>query len=306
MSPMREVEPRSHERESTGSVAAARSRARPPADADAAVRRASVGAGGPGDLDIRETLIRFTSRSTRSAGPRSRSLADPRRTASRRRVQLAGRAGDDALVLAAGRLLEHDASAPTSPSPSPSPTTPTRSRSPASAPTDLVVETKPDLTPVSEADQSRGAALRARLERERPGEPVLGEEAGGTRRRRGWILDPIDGTRNYTRGIPVWATLIAFADRLAVVSAPAPRPPLVGRARRGGLRERGAHPRLVASRGSRTRRLLRARPAHPRGAPGQPGTCAASATSGRTCSSPRVRPRRRSTPRGSRCGTRRR
>ena len=85
---------------------------------------------------------------------------------------------------------------------------------------DLRVETKPDLTPVSEADRAVETALRARLERERPGEPVLGEEEGGDDRS-GWIIDPIDGTRNYTRGIPIWATLIAFADRVAVVSAPA-------------------------------------------------------------------------------------
>ena len=89
---------------------------------------------------------------------------------------------------------------------------------------DLRVETKPDLTPVSEADRAAEAALRERLARERPGEPVLGEEEGGDDTS-GWILDPIDGTRNYTRGIPVWATLIAYADRIAVVSAPALRPP---------------------------------------------------------------------------------
>jgi histidinol-phosphatase len=85
---------------------------------------------------------------------------------------------------------------------------------------DLRVETKPDLTPVSEADRAVETSLRARLAQERPGEPVLGEEEGGADAS-GWILDPIDGTRNYTRGIPVWATLIAFADRIAVVSAPA-------------------------------------------------------------------------------------
>lgn len=85
---------------------------------------------------------------------------------------------------------------------------------------DLRVDTKPDLTPVSEADSAIEALLRDRIERERPGEPVLGEEGGGTDAS-GWIVDPIDGTRNYTRGIPVWATLIAFADRVAVVSAPA-------------------------------------------------------------------------------------
>ena len=85
---------------------------------------------------------------------------------------------------------------------------------------DLHVETKPDLTPVTEADRAVETALRERLARERPGEPVLGEEEGGDDTS-GWILDPIDGTRNYTRGIPVWATLIAYADRVAVVSAPA-------------------------------------------------------------------------------------
>ena len=85
---------------------------------------------------------------------------------------------------------------------------------------DLGVETKPDLTPVSEADRAVEAALRSRLARERPGEPVLGEEEGGEDTS-GWILDPIDGTRNYTRGIPVWATLIAYGWRVAVVSAPA-------------------------------------------------------------------------------------
>ena len=85
---------------------------------------------------------------------------------------------------------------------------------------DLHVETKADLTPVSEADRAAEAALRERLARERPDEPVLGEEQGGDETS-GWILDPIDGTRNYTRGIPVWATLIAYADRVAVISAPA-------------------------------------------------------------------------------------
>jgi len=85
---------------------------------------------------------------------------------------------------------------------------------------DLRVETKPDLTPVSEADQAVEERLRKRIARERPGEPVLGEEEGGDDTS-GWVIDPIDGTRNYTRGIPIWATLIAFADRVAVVSAPA-------------------------------------------------------------------------------------
>jgi histidinol-phosphatase len=84
---------------------------------------------------------------------------------------------------------------------------------------DLRVETKPDLTPVSEADRLVEQTLRTRIERERPGEAVLGEEEGGEGS--GWILDPIDATKNYVRGIPVFATLIAWEDRVAVCSAPA-------------------------------------------------------------------------------------
>lgn len=92
--------------------------------------------------------------------------------------------------------------------------------------TGLAVETKPDLTPVTEADRAVEAELRSLLSAERPNDAVLGEEhgstGGGARR---WILDPIDGTRNYARGIPVWATLIALDEagvvRLGLVSAPA-------------------------------------------------------------------------------------
>ena len=90
----------------------------------------------------------------------------------------------------------------------------------------LPIETKPDLTPVTEADRAVETELRGLLATERCADAILGEEqgttAGGTRR---WILDPIDGTRNYARGIPVWATLIALEEsdviRLGVVSAPA-------------------------------------------------------------------------------------
>jgi histidinol-phosphatase len=90
----------------------------------------------------------------------------------------------------------------------------------------LVVETKPDLTPVTEADREVESEIRRLLAAERPGDAILGEEEGaaGESSRR-WILDPIDGTRNYSRGIPVWATLIALelhgVVRLGVVSAPA-------------------------------------------------------------------------------------
>ena len=92
--------------------------------------------------------------------------------------------------------------------------------------TQLTVETKPDLTPVTEADRAVEDELRRRLAESRPDDAVLGEERGETGDSlRRWILDPIDGTKNYTRGIPVWATLIALEEdgdvRLGVVSAPA-------------------------------------------------------------------------------------
>ena len=94
---------------------------------------------------------------------------------------------------------------------------------------DLVVESKPDLTPVTEADRAAETVLRARIEAERPGDGIVGEEYGeteGTRDRR-WILDPIDGTKSFVRGIPAWGTLIALESEgevvVGVVSAPALR-----------------------------------------------------------------------------------
>ena len=91
---------------------------------------------------------------------------------------------------------------------------------------DLVVETKPDQTPVTEADRAVETELRTILGVERRRDAILGEEEGqtGSSARR-WIVDPIDGTRNYLRGVPVWATLIALEDHgqvtVGVVSAPA-------------------------------------------------------------------------------------
>jgi histidinol-phosphatase len=90
----------------------------------------------------------------------------------------------------------------------------------------LAVETKPDLTPVTEADRAVEAEIRRILGAERPADAILGEEEGGADSgARRWIVDPIDGTRNYTRGIPIWATLVALevdgVVRLGVVSAPA-------------------------------------------------------------------------------------
>jgi histidinol-phosphatase len=92
---------------------------------------------------------------------------------------------------------------------------------------DLVVDTKPDLTPVSDADRAVEAALRAMLGDERPEDTILGEEEGGSvaAHGRGWILDPIDGTKNFVRGVPVWATLIGLVVdgtvTVGMVSAPA-------------------------------------------------------------------------------------
>ncbi len=91
---------------------------------------------------------------------------------------------------------------------------------------DLGVETKPDLTPVSDADKRVEEAIRSTLSRSRSRDAVLGEEMGTTGHGpRRWILDPIDGTKNFVRGVPVWATLIALMDGdevvAGLVSAPA-------------------------------------------------------------------------------------
>ncbi|GAB7004087.1 histidinol-phosphatase [Nocardioides sp. AN3] len=90
---------------------------------------------------------------------------------------------------------------------------------------DLHVMTKPDLTPVSDADQAVEESIRRTLSRTRSRDAITGEETGttGSASRR-WIVDPIDGTKNYVRGVPVWATLIALAVEdevvMSVVSAP--------------------------------------------------------------------------------------
>lgn len=84
---------------------------------------------------------------------------------------------------------------------------------------DLDIRTKPDRTPVTEADLAVERALRDRLAAARPADGVIGEEfgtEGGSTRQ--WIIDPIDGTANFLRGVPVWATLIALAvDGVPVV-----------------------------------------------------------------------------------------
>jgi histidinol-phosphatase len=91
---------------------------------------------------------------------------------------------------------------------------------------DLRVEAKPDLTPVSDADLATEESLRNLLRRGRPRDSMLGEEFGRTGAgQRCWVIDPIDGTKNFVRGVPVWATLIGLmADgevTVGVASAPA-------------------------------------------------------------------------------------
>ncbi|UJP41415.1 histidinol-phosphatase [Cellulomonas palmilytica] len=91
---------------------------------------------------------------------------------------------------------------------------------------DLVVETKPDLTPVSDADRAAEELVRSQLSRTRPRDAVHGEELPDTGHGpRRWVVDPIDGTKNFVRGVPVWATLIALLDGdevvVGLVSAPA-------------------------------------------------------------------------------------
>jgi len=91
---------------------------------------------------------------------------------------------------------------------------------------DLRVTSKPDLTPVSDADTDVEAEVRRTLAVRRPGDAVLGEEQGLTGDGpRQWVVDPVDGTKNFVRGVPVWATLIALRIEgsvdIGVVSAPA-------------------------------------------------------------------------------------
>lgn len=92
---------------------------------------------------------------------------------------------------------------------------------------DLRIDTKPDLTPVTDADRAVESQLRQEIAAGRPGDSVLGEEFGGTTSWHGrqWIIDPIDGTKNFVRGVPVWASLIALLHDgvpvVGVVSAPA-------------------------------------------------------------------------------------
>ena len=99
---------------------------------------------------------------------------------------------------------------------------------------DLKIETKPDSTPVTDADRAVELKIRELLKAERPKDLVVGEEFGRpdviSPNSRYWVIDPIDGTKNFLRGVPIWATLIGLVHRDAagkdeivagIVSAPA-------------------------------------------------------------------------------------
>jgi histidinol-phosphatase len=79
---------------------------------------------------------------------------------------------------------------------------------------DLVVTTKPDNTPVTDADRAVETAIREALATHRQTDGLVGEEFGSDKGTSGryWVIDPIDGTKNFMRGVPTWATLIALVN----------------------------------------------------------------------------------------------
>lgn len=94
---------------------------------------------------------------------------------------------------------------------------------------DLVITTKPDKSPVTDADKSVEAAISSAIHGKYPNDGIVGEEFGTSGSRgskdRYWVIDPIDGTKNFLRGVPTWATLIALVENenvvASVVSSPA-------------------------------------------------------------------------------------
>jgi len=79
---------------------------------------------------------------------------------------------------------------------------------------DLVITTKPDNTPVTDADRAVETAIREALATHRQTDGLVGEEFGSDKGTSGryWVIDPIDGTKNFMRGVPTWATLIALVQ----------------------------------------------------------------------------------------------
>lgn len=93
---------------------------------------------------------------------------------------------------------------------------------------DLDIDTKDDNTPVTDADRAVEDRIREIIRKSRPRDQILGEERGhssGTESSREWVIDPIDGTAGFSRGLPIWATMIALTidgiPQVGVVSAPA-------------------------------------------------------------------------------------
>lgn len=92
---------------------------------------------------------------------------------------------------------------------------------------DLQVEKKPDLSPVTDADRAVERTMIEELTKHRPNDGIFGEEFGERQGSSGrnWVIDPIDGTKNFVRGVPVWATLISLLEgkdtKVGVASAPA-------------------------------------------------------------------------------------
>ena len=92
----------------------------------------------------------------------------------------------------------------------------------------VTVDIKGDGTPVTVADQTAERTAREWLERHFPEDGILGEEFGETRpgARRRWILDPIDGTKTFIRGVPLWGTLVALAEGERILAGAAYFPPV--------------------------------------------------------------------------------
>ena len=146
----------------------------------------------------------------------------------------------------------------------------------------LPVELKPDATPVTEVDRAAERAIRSVLAERAPGDGVLGEEGGDTPGETGrtWVIDPVDGTRLYAEGIPLWTTLIALRvdgrPVLGVADAPALSARYHAAARRRRLARRAppvASPRSTPS-------------ATPSSATPRSRSGRASATTGICCASP--------------------
>jgi len=102
-------------------------------------------------------------------------------------------------------------------------------------------ETKADASPVTEADRAAEAAMRAIINAERPGDGIIGEEYGRERddAERIWVLDPIDGTRSFIAGRPIFGTLVALIEQdrpvLGIIDQPIAHDRWVGAAGRPTL-----------------------------------------------------------------------